>query len=95
MAKLNPTKLGSAVALAFGTVHVLFDILSIISPNLLKFIFNSWFHGYNLRLKLLDDARDFSIEKMLIGFVTSVAVAWFMGFMIATIYNFFNHGQDN
>lgn len=90
MKKLNPVKLGNSVALAFGLVHISFDILSLLSPNTLKFIFNTWFHGFKLRILVLEETFSISPQNILIGLVTSVVVAWLIGFSVGYFYNYFN-----
>lgn len=90
MKKLNPVKLGNSAALAFALVHVGFDILSLLSPDVLKFIFNTWFHGFKLKILILEETFSFSPQNILIGLVTSVAVAWIIGFSVGYFYNYFN-----
>ncbi len=86
--KLNPIKLGNSVAFAFLLVHLSFDLLSLIAPGILNFIFTSWFHGFSVRLNILDTYEGFSFAKMVFGLITSVSVAWMIGYGIGFFYNF-------
>lgn len=90
MKKLNPVKLGNSIALAFALIHISFDILSLLAPNMLKFIFNTWFHGFNLKILVLEETFSISAQNILIGLVTSVVVAWIIGFSVGYFYNYFN-----
>ncbi len=92
MRKLNPVKLGNAAALAFALVHISFDILSLLAPDTLKFIFNTWFHGFKLRILIVEETFSISPENILIGLVTSVIVAWLIGFSVGYFYNYFSKG---
>ena len=94
--KLNPFKLANSIALAFLVIHLSFDALSFFAPNILEYIFTSWFHGFKVRLNILDTYQGFSLTKMLFGLVTSVAVAWIIGYLIGYFYNKINsHGKTN
>ncbi len=93
MKKLNPTKLGFALALSFGLIHFSFDLLSFISPVLVKTIFNTWFHGYSFKLVILQGNYDFPIQKLIVGLGTSVTVVWIIGFLIGFFYNYFNRSS--
>lgn len=86
--KLNPVRLGNSVAISFLLVHLSFDVLSFFAPGILNFVFTSWFHGFSVRLNVLDTYQGFSFFKMLFGLLTSVAVAWVLGYLIAFFYNF-------
>ena len=90
MKKVNSVKLANAVALSFAVIHVSFDLLSLVAPNTLKFIFNTWFHGFNLKVLVLEDTFAISLQQITIGLVSSVSTAWVIGYLIGYFYNRFS-----
>lgn len=89
MKKLNSAKLALALGIAFAVVHTGFDLLSLVAPEYLKFVFNSWFHGFNLRLVVLEETHSYDLPKIIFGWVTSVSVAASIGYLIGFFYNRF------
>ena len=87
--KLSPFRMANALAASFAIVHTSFDLLSLVAPNYLKFVFNSWFHGFNLQVLIVQDTYSWSLPNIIFGWFTSVLVAWVIGFMIGFFYNLF------
>lgn len=93
--KLDSLKLASSIALAFALIHTSFDLLSLLAPELLKFTFNSWFHGFNTGLIILQSNHSYDFPKIIFGWLTSVATAWVIGYLIGFFYNLFSKGPAN
>jgi hypothetical protein len=87
--KLNELKLALALSLAFAVVHTFFDLMSLISPETLKFVFNSWFHGFNVGIVILQDNHSYSFPRIIFGWFTSVGTAFSIGYLLAYFYNRF------
>ncbi|MEX0621980.1 MAG: DUF5676 family membrane protein [Candidatus Woykebacteria bacterium] len=95
MSQINPVRLGNSLAVAFALIHIGFDFLSLVSPKAVKLIFNSWFHGFNLKILVLEENFAFSLPKVILGLITSVALAWVIGFLIGFFYNYNKNYDKN
>lgn len=84
--KLDQKAFANASALIVGAFYLICVGLTVIAPDLLISIGNSWFHAIDLT-KI--EGVDLTFGSFLFGFVTIVIVAWVADYYFAKIYNSF------
>lgn len=91
MKTVNEVALAKSFAV-IGFVGYLLCILgTIIFPEFLMTLFNSWFHGVDITsLRPVDSNWVLGTGNLLIGLVTFPAASWITGYFIAFLYNRYN-----
>lgn len=78
----NPIATANATAITTGVVYLACRFLVIGAPDFMFSIAQSWFHGIALTKM---DTWSVSTETLLLGFVSSVAFAWIIGYLYSSI----------
>lgn len=86
MAKLSPIALANSLAVAMAIIYLFLFILNIFSPSLFKLILNAQLLGGDAASLIPSNQ---SIESSLVALILVAITYWFIGFLIATIYNRF------
>jgi hypothetical protein len=90
-ASLNEVALANSFAVVAFVGFIICVIATIIFPEFLMSLFNSWFHGVDL--SLLSPANGnwvFGTGNLLLGLLTFPVLGWVTGYFIASLYNKFN-----
>ena len=84
--KHEPTATANAAGTTTAIVYVICRILVSLFPDLMFTIAQSWFHTTALS-KL--GSWNLTIGSFISGFVSATLTAWVIGYVFATVYNFF------
>jgi hypothetical protein len=79
--------LANAAGVVTAGVYVVCRVLVGTFPGMMFGVTQSWFHGMELRRF---DAAGLSAGAFITGLVTSVLVAWLVGYLFAVAYNYFD-----
>lgn len=83
--KLNSLALANATTIISLAVYVICRIASLISPDLLLALGQSWFHTINLGTTRNTDSL--SLNAFLIGSIGISILAWITAYATAELYN--------
>ena len=84
--KHQPMATANAAAVTTALVYIVCALAVALFPDFTMSVARSWFHGIDLS-KI--SAWNFSADSLVLGFVTAVAYAWFIGYVFARAYNYF------
>lgn len=84
--KHNPLTTANAVGATTALVFLVCRVLVGIFPDLSFTVAQSWFHGIELT-KL--GSWNLTAESFVLGLVSATVGAWLVGYLFASIYNFF------
>lgn len=84
--KHNPVVTANAAGATTAIVFVICRILVGLFPDLFFSIAQSWFHGISLNQI---DTSTLTSSTFLLGLISSAVTAWLIGYLFATLYNFF------
>jgi hypothetical protein len=73
----------NAMAVVTGVGYVVCRVLSWVVPGWLFTIAQSWFHTFNVAPGVVEE---FSSSTLLIGLITSMAVAWIWTYAVVALY---------
>ena len=82
---LKPVAFANAFALVGLGLYIGCRILTLIVPDLLFAVGQSWFHTLNL--EAVRGAASMDIGAFLLGGITFGALAWITGYALAYLYN--------
>ena len=77
--------LANSVATITGVGYVLCRLISVVAPNLLFSIGQSWIHTVNLESVRTSGSMSFGM--FVLGLVSSIVVAWVAAYAVAELYN--------
>lgn len=83
--KLNERALANASAVLVAVVYVVCALFVAILPDFSRAVAGSWFHGIDLNSIWTGAPRG----NFVLGFVSSVLLAWVSGWAFAALYNRF------
>ncbi len=84
--KHPPIATANASAVTVATVYVICALAVGLFPEFTMTVARSWFHGIDLSQI---SSWNISFGSLVLGFVTAVAYAWFIGYVFANVYNYF------
>lgn len=84
--KHEPMVTANAVAATTAIVYVLCRILVGLFPDLSFTVAQSWFHGIALGQL---GSWNLTPPSFILGIVSSAITAWIVGYIFASVYNFF------
>lgn len=84
--KHQPIVTANAAAVTVAIVYITCATAVALFPEFTMNVIRSWFHGIDLS-KI--SSWNFSIESLVLGFVTATAYGWFIGYVFAHAYNSF------
>lgn len=84
--KLNAKAFANASAIIVGILYVVCVGLTVVAPDFLISLGNSWFHAIDLA-KI--QGVDVTFGSFLFGLVSIVIVAWAADYLFAVMYNSF------
>ena len=88
---LSETALAKSFAVLGFAGYVLCILGTVLFPEFLMTLFNSWFHGVDISiLKPADGNWIFGTGNLLLGLLTFPIISWFTGYFVAFLYNKYN-----
>lgn len=84
--KHNPVATANAAAATIAIVYLVCRFLVGLFPDLMMSIAKSWFHGIDIT-KI--SGWNLSIESFIIGIISASISAWLVGYLFASVYNYF------
>lgn len=84
--KHQPIATANAASVTVAIVYVTCALAVGLFPDFTMSVTRSWFHGIDLS-KI--STWNFSIEGLVLGFITATAYGWFIGYIFASAYNSF------
>lgn len=84
--KHSPKATANAAATTVAIIYIVCRVGVSLFPDLSMTIAQSWFHG--IQLTQLNELN-FSLDSFLLGLVTSTIGAWLVGYLFASLYNYF------
>ncbi|MBI2007318.1 MAG: hypothetical protein HYS83_01270 [Candidatus Blackburnbacteria bacterium] len=81
--KLNEQGLANASAVLVAAVYIICALFVVVLPDFSKAVAGSWFHGIDLDAIWTGAPRG----NFILGFVSSVVLAWTGGWVFAWVYN--------
>lgn len=85
MDKLNPCRVGSALALTVAVFYVVCAVAVMLLPAATFDFFNAWMHGMDLTMLKSDQAM--SLGRLTYGFFGATLVGFLSGVVFAWGYN--------
>lgn len=84
--KHEPIATANAISATAAIIYVVCRIAVAIFPDLTIAIAQSWFHGLELSSV---SGWNLSLGSFILGLVTSAGGAWLVGYLFASVYNYF------
>lgn len=84
--KHHPITTANASAVTVAIIYITCALAVGLFPEFTMSVTRSWFHGIDLS-KI--SSWNFSAGSLMLGLMTAVAYAWFIGYLFANIYNYF------
>lgn len=84
--KHEPNVTANATAVTIAVIYIVCVAAVVLLPDLSLTIAQSWVHGLDLS-KIY--AVNVSLGSFILGLVTSTAGGWLIGYIFATVYNYF------
>jgi hypothetical protein len=94
MNRLDVWKFALAAAVTFAALSAVCAIAVIISPDATIAVFNSWFHGLDLKLLVPPGGRPVTAGQVVSGLISAAVVSFIGGAVLAGCYNLFGRTTD-
>ena len=89
MNRLNVWKFALATAVTFVALDVACALAVIVAPDATVTVFNTWFHGLDLRLLMPAGGKAITMTQVVAGAISAAVVSFFAGALLAGCYNAF------
>lgn len=90
MNQLNVWKFALAAAVTFAALSAICAIAVSVSPDGTIAVFNSWFHGLDLKLLVPPGGRPVTAGQVISGVISAAIVGFIAGAILASCYNLFS-----
>ena len=90
MDRLNVWKFALATAVTFAVLSALCAVAVIVSPDATIAVFNSWFHGLDLKLLVPPGGKPVTAGGFISGVISAAVVSFVGGAILAGGYNLFS-----
>ena len=87
MNQLHVGKFALAAAAAFAALYVVCALAFILSPDNTIALFNTWFHGMDLKLLVPPGGKTVTATQVVVGVVSAAVVSFAGGAVLASCYN--------
>ena len=94
MNRLNVWKFALAAAVTFAALSAICAIAVIISPDATVGVFNTWFHGLDLKLLVPAGGKPVTAGQVISGVISAALVSFVGGAILAGCYNLFNRSAE-
>ena len=82
---IKSTVLANASATVVGAGYVICRLVSVVAPNILSNIGQSWFHTVNL--ESVRTTSSMPMSTFILGLISSIVVTWVAAYATAELYN--------
>jgi hypothetical protein len=89
MSRLNVWKFALAAAVAFAALDAVCALAVIASPDGTIALFNTWFHGLDLKLLVPPGGKPVTAGQFIAGVISAAVVSFLGGAVLAGTYNLF------
>jgi hypothetical protein len=90
MNRLDVWKFALAAAVTFAALSAICALAVIISPDATVALFNTWFHGLDLKLLLPPGGRPVTAGQVFSSVISAAVVSFVGGAILAGCYNLFS-----
>jgi len=87
MNRLNVLQFAFAAASTFAALSAVCALAVVVAPDAAVTLFNSWFHGLDLRLLVPPGGRPVTLSQAGVGVVSAAVVSFIGGAIFAGCYN--------
>jgi hypothetical protein len=94
MSRLNVWKFALAVAVAFAALDAVCALAVIASPDGTIAVFNTWFHGFDLKLLVPPGGKPVTGGQFIVGVISAAVVSFLGGAILAGTYNLFGRSDQ-
>jgi hypothetical protein len=90
MNRLDVWKFALAAAVTFAALSAICAVAVIISPDATVALFNTWFHGLDLKLLVPPGGRPITAGQVFSGVISAAVVSFVGAAILAGCYNLFS-----
>jgi hypothetical protein len=90
MSRLNVWRFALAAAVTFAALSAICAIAVTLWPDATIAVFNSWFHGLDLKLLVPPGGRPVTVGQVVFGAISAAVVSFVGGAILAGCYNLFS-----
>lgn len=94
MNRLNVWKFALAAAVTFAVLSAVCAVAVIISPDATIAVFNTWFHGLDLKLLVPPGGRPVTAGQLISGVISAAVLSFVGGAILAGCYNLFSRTAE-
>ena len=94
MNRLNVWQFALAAAITFAALSAICAVAVIISPDATIAVFNSWFHGVDLKLLVPPGGKPVTAAQVISGVISAAVVSFVGGAILAGCYNLFGRTNE-
>ncbi len=87
MNQLHVWKFALGAAAAFVVLDVVCTLAFVLSPDNTIALFNTWFHGMDLKLLVPSGGKTVTATQVVVGVVSAAVVSFAGGAVLASCYN--------
>jgi hypothetical protein len=87
MNRLNVWRFALAAAVAFAVLDAVCALAVIVSPDGTVAVFNTWFHGLDLKLLVPPGGKPVTAGQFISGVISAAVVSFVGGAVLAGTYN--------
>ena len=95
MTRLNVWKFALAAAVAFAALDAICAVAVIASPEGTIAVFNTWFHGLDLRLLVPAGGKPVTAGQFIYGVISAAVVSFVGGAILASCYNLLGRSDQH
>ena len=89
MNRINVWTFALATAVTFGALSAACALAVVVAPDGTIALFNSWFHGVDLKMLVPPGGRPVTVVQVASGVISAAAVSFVAGAVLAGCYNLF------
>ena len=94
MNRLDVWKFALAAAATFAALSAVCAVAVIILPDATIAVFNTWFHGLDLKLLVPPGGRPVTAGQVIFGVISAAVVSFVGGATLAGCYNLFSRTTE-
>lgn len=94
MTRLNVWRFALASAVAFAALDAICAAAVIASPDGTIAVFNTWFHGLDLKLLVPPGGKQVTAVQFIYGVISAAVVSFVGGAILASCYNLFGRSDQ-
>ena len=95
MNRLHVWEFALAAAVTFAALDVLCALAVVLAPDATIAVFNTWFHGLDLKLLVPAGGKAVTATQVISGVISAAVVSFVGGAVLAGCYNFLIRVRTN